>query len=505
MGTLTDFGNVYRVDEFADTPLPIPSESSGLYRAGYEEQAENFEEASDMSVSETDEGRLSRALRSWLPEYVIVPLMPKEKPPVEPVFSAKLGKEPTLKHAYSSESLATDLSLLTCSTLGERTVSSRASTRRGRLRRRAVSRSTTISEETQKPPSKWVELASRRQARIFDKWAKSHTAAITDYYIGGYNETESEAFALMEEDERIGLFRTAKRTGIRYTTDMKKSNSMTNIKSETSPQSRRIVSASVTRSRGKPLDLNELKKQMLLHKQKTEQKTSKMKAMGNRKLVHKESILSMVSDSLEMDSDSSSEFRPFSPSEHSSPETPPNERVSVWKGDKEILEIDLKRDLTSRVKKKIQSTASALERVTGLGEPNRPRSVIGRHDEFPMHVEEDFCIKPRITQKIRISPELSFVIKDDIKVRMGRPRYHEIRIRDLEQWNKGQDMGRSHRNLKVFNWLHSLKEAEFQKEVIPVIKDAVPEVSNNIDLFHIESADEPDVKPLYKSYEVRIL
>jgi hypothetical protein len=47
---------------------------------------------SDMVITEEpDEGRLSRALQSWMPEYVITSIEPMEKPPWEPVFTGKLG------------------------------------------------------------------------------------------------------------------------------------------------------------------------------------------------------------------------------------------------------------------------------------------------------------------------------------------------------------------------------------------------------------------------------
>lgn len=42
---------------------------------------------------------------------------------------------------------------------------------------------------------------------------------------------------------------------------------------------------------------------------------------------------------------------------------------------------------------------------------------------------------------------------------MGRPRYHEIRTSDLELFNLDQpELGRSSRNLMIFNWLLSLDE-----------------------------------------------
>ncbi|VDI08606.1 Hypothetical predicted protein [Mytilus galloprovincialis] len=173
-----------------------------------------------------------------------------------------------------------------------------------------------------------------------------------------------------------------------------------------------------------------------------------------------------------------------------SPATTYEKPETMWKGDKEILEMDLRRGLTTRVQKRIKTTTSALERVTGY---------VGRCEDFPHLVDDDYGFKPKIIQKIRISPYLSNVIRTDIKVRKGRPRYHEIKIRDLEWWNRGQSLNRAHRNLKVFNWLHSLREDDFEHLLDLDIIDKPPESRDDIANMHVESEDEPDIKPLYQT------
>jgi hypothetical protein len=55
-------------------------------------------------------------------------------------------------------------------------------------------------------------------------------------------------------------------------------------------------------------------------------------------------------------------------------------------------------------------------------------------------IDDDYGFRPKIIQKMRISPFLSNIIREDIKVRMGRPRYHEIKVKDLEWWNRGQHL-----------------------------------------------------------------
>jgi hypothetical protein len=100
---------------------------------------------------------------------------------------------------------------------------------------------------------------------------------------------------------------------------------------------------------------------------------------------------------------------------------------------------------------------------------------------------------------MRISPFLSNIIREDIKVRMGRPRYHEIKVKDLEWWNRGQHLNRAHRNLKVFNWLHSLREDDFEHILDLDIIDNPPVGRDDIAIMHVEAADEPDIKPLYQT------
>ena len=160
-----------------------------------------------------------------------------------------------------------------------------------------------------------------------------------------------------------------------------------------------------------------------------------------------------------------------------------------------------------QVKHRIDLTTTALERVTGLGDDNEQRPYTCNLPEFPHYVDEDFAFQPKIPQKIRISPHLSDVIKSDIRVRMGRPRYHEIRVRDVELWNRGQNLGRAHRNLKVFNWLHSLKEHEFDEATVRQdIHDVPPDLDDVTfgEMVLIRAADEPDVKPLYEQKKTYI-
>lgn len=549
------------MNELAESPIPFMREGTPSVHYNMIDESEDSDNEFDKenSFTETDEGRLSKALQTWMPDHVIVPLNPKEKPPAEPVFSGRLGNERdrpknkkknakensktrtvktvTLLRSESEESLETNISLLSCSSHGttvRKTEDVTVNKTKRRRKRMTSSRASTMTEDSA-VVSKWVELANKRKG-MFDKFMRIGKGP--PRYIGNVDVSEeSEAFLLFDSTDQMLVFNAGFRSGIRYVNtgeSFKKSGSLSNLaiteydtdalKTEKTSR-RRVASASSKTSRCK-LDLSELKRKMLERRVAEEQarlaEKEKQRKGKRGSLIRSQSRGSLVSQSLSQSVSSrpsspssvsvlsrsahSVDLRPFSPSEKlSRAESPEEEQITVWKGDREILEIDLKRELTVRVKEKIESTRSALSRVSGLGEDNELRTIVGIHEEFPRHTEEDFSHKPRIIQRMRISPQLSGVIHDDIKVRMGRPRYHEIRMEDIELWNRGQKLDRAHRNLKVFNWLHSLRESQFIKNVIPDIKDEVQDVVRDVEILHVESADEPDVKPLYRAYEVRIL
>lgn len=458
-----------------------------------------FDSCSEFSFDDalTDEGRLSRSLQSWMPNYVIVPIEPMVKPPRQPVYSGRLGKMPSLQRVPSDESIHTKLSLLSCST---RDISPderlSTATKRRRTRRRNVgSRAQSANE---KPKLNWEDFARQRSKGALDKFSKTHNAMRMDV-IQQFEDDESEAFRMMDKDEQ----RMLKAVGIRrsrlYGGELKKSPSLSDVRDTYTPPkpkpttNRRSLSVGAKpRSRG--INLEEIRQQRIREKIALMQQRQRSRGGRRSFLAHRKQTRTTITTTSSTGSNA-----PATPSPRSmSPaNNNPEEQVSVWKGDQQILEMDLRRGLTKRVQKKIMSTTMAINLVTGYGESNEQQRVIGRHEEFPSYVDEDYCSVPKMVQRIRITPDLSMVIKDDIRVRMGRPRYHEIKTRDLEVWNRGQLLNRSHRNLKVFNWLHSLKENEFEKDIEPYIDDSIPTSPGDVDVLHIEAADEPDIKPLY--------
>lgn len=463
----------------------------------YDSDSDLFASGSSFSDFETDEGRISRALQDWMPEYSVCGIEPREPTVREPVYSARLGREPRIKRTGSEESITTQLSLLSCSSNGKRK-------QVVRRRRKRKPKSETTSE---KPAtvSKWIALASRKVGAL-DKMMKRQVAQSVGTGMPAAHDT---IFDMLEPDEQRMVFHCGKSNGLHLPPGLKKSGSMTDIRNDIKAPERPHASAGRTRFRGKPINFQELKQQMV--KQKLAQQARHQKLLARQS--SKGSLLSRKSRSTRssarrLSTASTASIDVFkTPSESVVPVTSQGEpelKTTMWAGDTKILAIDMNREMTSKVKMKIATTTRALSRVTGYGDDNGLRTTTGPLSEFPSLVEEDYSYLPKIVQKIRISPQLSHVIQQDIKVRMGRPRYHEISVQDLAMWNRGQNLDRTHRNLKVFNWLHSLREEEFDNDLDPEIDDRPPEDCSG-DMIHVRAVDEPKVKPLFERLKTQYI
>ncbi|RUS84094.1 hypothetical protein EGW08_008133, partial [Elysia chlorotica] len=398
------------------------------------------------------EGRLSRCLKSWMPDYELRSLPPQPNPPREAVFSARLGEHMrVITRSTSCESIATQLSLFSCSSHGNNAAAAAEAAAKQRRRRRRR-----LKEEqedgvlcTDPEKSIWVELAGKTGGAL-DRMMRMHA-------MYAQLNTETAIFQKLPDHEKTLVTEAGTQRGIHLGPGRQRSDSASNIhKKLPLPKPARPAEEEDSSSSNNDVFLINTPLEGAPPSQDLEHSSS-----GGRKGEQKKEA-----------------------------------QVSVWKGDSQILAIDLQRELTAKVKSKIDSTTSALERATGYGDDNSPQNFIGPLDEYPNLVEQDYSHVARIPQKIRISPHLSDVIRTDIHVRMGRPRYHEIRTHDLDMWNRGTDLDRSHRNLKVFNWLHSLQETEFDLSLPEGVLDAPPGGGVTTKDEVVVAVDEPEIKPL---------
>ncbi|XP_050397972.2 uncharacterized protein LOC126815915 [Patella vulgata] len=422
-------------------------------------------EAEDEEVFFTEGDRLSHILQGWMPDYTVTPIEPHARSEKEPLYSAKLGKEPRVKRIPSCESIVTQLSLLSCSTYGK---NDHSNERKRRKRKSKGSRPVTCNSSG----SKWIALANRRQG-MFDKMLRqqtSHAAA------PGLGDGHNIAFDMMDEDEKKLLFRCGLEAGLNMAPGLKKSDSSTNINRISQAEIRRFSHFDVVPTYGKKSDFKELQKQAA--RQNNILLAKKSSPGSNRSLnASNHSKQSVTSAGRDIPTFNTPTIRTVTP--------PFKEKVRMWQVDEQIMDVDLKGGVSDKVKKRIASTNIALERVSRVT-GTRPNTTLTNKRTIINH-----------PQNIRISPELSSVIQQDIRMRMGRPRYHEIRKQDVQIWDRGQQLNRSHRNLKVFNWLHSLQEDKFDSDIESGVRDdlSTPN-SDGCGFVHVDSVDEPAFKPL---------
>ncbi|ESO93141.1 hypothetical protein LOTGIDRAFT_162170 [Lottia gigantea] len=411
-----------------------------------ESSAAICEAISDTHILElSEEGKISELLRGWMPDYILQHIEPHESKDKEPLYSAKLGIEPRIKRCSSSESIVTELSLLSCSTYGK---SSRVSETTRRKRRNKRPPTTTDNAST---ISKWALAMQGQKHGAFDKLMRQQNAfQITP---GATNSVAITAFDLMDEEEKTQVLKCGRESWIKMNPRLKKSDSITHI--------------------------NTLSKNKLLQSKRrfsqipTSSKNGRMKPFVR--------ILNGKNSS----NDSEGISVAMLDKQTTRTVTPPfKEKVRMWQVDEKISDVDLNRGMSAKVRERIASTTMALDRVSRKS-ASRPQSTAG-------------CIRtdPNNPQNIRISPELGDVIKQDIKSRMGRPRQHEIRQQDVENLNHGYTLDRSHRNLKVFNWLHSLKEGEFVTD--DKVDGETDRSLNSMSIVHVhvDAVDEPKLKPI---------
>ncbi|GFO16431.1 hypothetical protein PoB_004293600 [Plakobranchus ocellatus] len=463
----------------------------------------------------SEEGRLSRCLKSWMPDYELRSLPPQPNPPKEAVFSARLGEHMRIiRRSNSSESVTTQLSLFSCSSHGSNAAAAAAAAAKQRRRRRRRMREEQENGGGEDPKkSIWVELASRTGGAL-DKMLRMHA-------MYAQLDTETAIFQKLPDHEKKLVTEAGTKRGIHLGPDRQRSDSESNIfkklplaktitLAEEVESKRRLQSAG-SKIRGPITNFQELRRQMVNQRLASlQEKFNRHRQSSRRSLTGTKSISRLSPSSTSSNNDVFQINTPLEASaslqdlEYNKDFTDDKNKnvnegqVSVWKGDSQILAIDLQRELTAKVKSKIATTTSALERATGYGDDNSPQNFIGPLEEYPNLVDQDYSQVARIPQRIRISPHLSDVIRTDINVRMGRPRYHEIRMRDLDLWNRGTDLDRSHCNLKVFNWLHSLRETEFDMSLPEGVEDAPPggDVTTRDEV--VVAVDEPEIKPLFE-------
>ena len=128
-----------------------------------------------------------------------------------------------------------------------------------------------------------------------------------------------------------------------------------------------------------------------------------------------------------------------------------------------------------RVGRRIRATVFALELMTGHGDSTDV--VVDVVGDVGLYTRADFARTARYPQNVRIAPQLSDVIRANIRDRMGKRRVRPITVADIRSLdNECAALGRYQRNLMIFNWLQDVDDATFTGLPEPAIVEleAVP-------------------------------
>ncbi|CAL1542859.1 unnamed protein product [Lymnaea stagnalis] len=398
-----------------------------------------------------------------MPDYTVRALPPRLDPPRQPVYSARLDVHTKLRRVDSTDSLVTQLSLFSCSSYGK----SAPSPRPRRRQRKKVKPDSGELKQT----SVWVELASRRRG-AFDKLLKIHE-------MHAQLEAETDIFRCLPDDEKLLVVDAGRRKVILPASGRQRCNSEPCVLDGVSVRKPQRIKSAGGHHDGSSMDWKEIWRR---HVEK--------KRYGLRRLAARATHKPIVSEQ------SSAPRDALFPEDMERHKDIKSKHVSIWMEDSsKPTDSDVGREFSAKVKSEIKSTTNALKKMTGH---ISPRPLSGTLTDNPHLVKANYNRWVMFPHRMKISPHLSKVIQADVKVRMGRPRYHEIRIRDLHLWNEGHALDRAHRNLKVFNWLHSLKESEFEMLISEAtFDDTLPGSDEPVKDEVVVSVDEPKLKPLF--------
>ena len=121
-----------------------------------------------------------------------------------------------------------------------------------------------------------------------------------------------------------------------------------------------------------------------------------------------------------------------------------------------------------QVGRRIRATVFALECMTGYGDSTDV--VVDVDGDVGLYTGADYARIARYPQNIRVAPQLSRVIQENIRARMGKRRIRPITVADVRSLDSAcAELGRYQRNLMIFNWLQEVDAADFTALPEPTI------------------------------------
>jgi hypothetical protein len=345
----------------------------------------------------------------------------------------RTGQEPRLIRSNSEESIATDISQLTCSTIREE------HTMEYRRKRKKKATAAAEKKEPEAPKPDWVKMARERRGYVLNKFIQ-RDAGLMDAYVGG--QATSDA---MTSEERKLLTRTAYSRGIgalpckSQSTENVVSNCVRPPQSGASNRSSGHLPSGTRRSKRCP--------------------SPRVAALSDRRK-RSQSVTAEIRPAPRRP-----EGRLAFPLP--TPFAPPPRLPSACSAHVGVDALDPLQD--EEVMAKLQTTMNNLQRSTGYGDDCHVMSVMP--DERGRFTDVDYARITRFPQHIRVAPQLSRVIRKQVRERITRPKKYSVKEQDLQKLNaENPILQRTHQNLLIYNWLNSL-DGDFSQKDAPSIYD----------------------------------
>ena len=387
----------------------------------------------------------------------------------ELTYSARM-RGPHYYNESDTESEGTEISLLTCSSLARFQDTNAA--KKSRRQKGSKGKEETKDQNQQKQPP----TSSRTMGRMIEKLMSKDVSHLTAFVGGGIKDKREEEYEqAFNATERELLWKTGYTRGLH---GKQKSESTGNIK-EALPKKTIIKKAApvlVTTTTGNSRH----------GATKVRAPSPKYIAVQVKSLHRPESIIGIdghtyfevkhQNSSIGGSINSASQVKSVFSTRHSAKADADTEVVKKYQRGLHGLP-DFEGKFTKTVRQKIKRTVSAVRRKTGYGDDLNMVGIVPQ--EKGIYTSADYARIPKYPQQVLITPELSNVINVDIRSRMGRPRFHEIRRKDIRYFDsQNPPLDKANRNLIIFNWLLTNNEDDYEFSLEPEIFDLEGEERN---------------------------
>ena len=128
-----------------------------------------------------------------------------------------------------------------------------------------------------------------------------------------------------------------------------------------------------------------------------------------------------------------------------------------------LPDFETQKHITNEGKRRVKRAVTALGRLTGHSNSSAAYSE---------SIKNDYAKTPIYSHSVIITHQLRNIIEKDIRARMGFRRQNGITKTDMIEFDAKQPkLGRTHRNLLIFNWLSTIDEHTYVFDGEPEIRE----------------------------------